>query len=60
MSWSLWPAVPLVEIAVDLVSTDRLTCQLLEQHGFRPMQVHAWAHYDWQQLIAGQAPSALT
>ncbi|WP_206240127.1 XdhC family protein [Novosphingobium terrae] len=40
----------LSEIAVDLVSTDRLTCQLLEHHGFRPMQVNAWAYYDWQQL----------
>jgi xanthine dehydrogenase accessory factor len=40
----------LSEVEVDLVSTDRLTCQLLEHHGFGPHRVHAWAQYAWERL----------
>jgi len=40
----------LCEMELDLVSTDRLTCHLLEQHGFRPHAVSAWAQADWQSL----------
>ncbi len=40
----------LSEIEVALISTDRLTCQLLKHHGFRPKEVNAWGQFDWQEL----------
>lgn len=40
----------LSEFEVELISTDRLTCQMLEQHGFGPREVNAWGQFDWQQL----------
>ncbi|WP_068079738.1 XdhC family protein [Novosphingobium rosa] len=40
----------LCEMEVDLVSTDRLTCHLLEQQGFHPQVVNAWAQAGWHGL----------
>ena len=40
----------LCEMEVDLVSTDRLTCQLLERQGFAPRLVSTWAQVDWARL----------
>jgi xanthine dehydrogenase accessory factor len=38
------------EIEVDLVTTDRLTSQLLERQGFAPRRVSTWAQVDWHRL----------
>lgn len=40
----------LSEFEVELISTDRLTCRMLEHHGFGPREVHAWGRFDWRQL----------
>jgi xanthine dehydrogenase accessory factor len=40
----------LSEFEIELISTDRLTCQMLEHHGFGAREVNAWGQFDWQQL----------